>query len=138
MANLRHGLNGDLGFSAQDRAENIRRTGEVAALITSAGVVTLILVIAPYRADRDRVRSIHDDAGRWFFEVFVDTPLKVCRERDPKGLYAKADAGELTGLTGVDAPYEAPYHPDLLIDASCRDVSSAAQLVLDLIRNHGG
>jgi len=111
--NLRQGLNGDLGFSAEDRAENVRRVGEVARLFADAGAVALVPVISPYLADRDRVRAIHDLAGLPFLEVFVDTPLEVCEARDPKGLYAKARAGEITGFTGIDDPYEAPVRPEL-------------------------
>ncbi len=110
---LRRGLNADLGFSAVDRSENIRRVGEVARLMADAGLVVLVPVISPYRADRDRVRAIHAAAGLPFVEVFVDTPLDVCEQRDPKGLYARARAGDLTGLTGVDDPYEAPDAPDV-------------------------
>ena len=112
---IRRGLNADLGFSAADRSENIRRIGEVARLMADAGLVVLVPVISPYRADRDRVRAIHADAGLAFVEVFVDTPLEVCEQRDPKGLYARARAGELKGLTGVDDPYEAPEAPDVRI-----------------------
>lgn len=111
--NLRHGLNADLGFSAADRAENVRRIGEVARLMADAGVVVLVPVISPYRADRERVRAIHAAAGLAFVEVFVDTPLELCEQRDPKGLYAKARAGELTGMTGIDDPYEPPAAPEL-------------------------
>ena len=114
--NLRHGLNADLGFSAADRAENVRRVGEVARLMADAGLVVLAPVISPYRADRDRVRAAHDAAELRFLEVFVDTPLELCEERDPKGLYAKARAGELTGMTGIDDPYEPPLTPDLRIE----------------------
>jgi adenylyl-sulfate kinase len=113
--NLRHGLNADLGFSAADRAENVRRVGEVARLLADAGLVALAPVISPYRADRDRVRAIHEAAGLRFVEVFVDTPLELCEERDPKGIYAKARAGELTGMTGIDDPYEPPLRPDVTI-----------------------
>ena len=112
---LRRGLNADLGFSAVDRSENIRRVGEVARLMADAGLVVLVPVISPYRADRARVRAIHASAGLAFVEVFVDTPLEVCERRDPKGLYARARAGELTGLTGVDDPYEAPEKPDVRV-----------------------
>jgi bifunctional enzyme CysN/CysC len=113
--NLRHGLNADLGFSAADRAENVRRVGEVARLLADAGLVALAPVISPYRADRDRVRAMHETAGLRFVEVFVDTPLELCEERDPKGLYAKARAGELTGMTGIDDPYEPPPRADVTI-----------------------
>jgi bifunctional enzyme CysN/CysC len=113
--NVRHGLNADLGFSAADRAENVRRIGEVARLMADAGLVTLVPVVSPYRADRDRVRAAHAAADLPFVEVFVDTPLATCEQRDPKGLYAKARAGELTGMTGIDDPYEAPAVPDLTL-----------------------
>ena len=106
--NLRHGLNADLGFSAGDRSENIRRVGEVARLFADAGVVALVPVISPYRADRAAARAIHDGVGLRFVEVFVDTPLAVCEARDPKGLYKRARRGEITGFTGIDDPYEAP------------------------------
>ena len=114
--NIRHGLNADLGFSAADRAENVRRVGEVARLMADAGLVALVPVISPYRADRDRVRAAHEAAGLLFVEVFVDTPLGLCEQRDPKGLYAKARAGELTGMTGIDDPYEPPVDPELRVE----------------------
>jgi len=113
--NVRHGLNADLGFSAADRSENIRRIGEVARLMADAGLVVLVPVISPYRADRERARAIHATAGLDFVEVFVDTPLELCEQRDPKGLYAKARAGQLTGMTGIDDPYEPPDAPDLRV-----------------------
>jgi adenylyl-sulfate kinase len=111
--NVRHGLNADLGFSPADRAENVRRIGEVAKLMADAGLVAIVPVISPYRADRRRVRAAHESAGLRFVEVFVDTPLAVCEQRDPKGLYAKARAGELAGMTGIDDPYEPPLRPEL-------------------------
>ena len=113
--NIRHGLNGDLGFSAEDRAENVRRVGHVACLMADAGLVALVPLVSPYRADRDAVRQLHTAAGLPFVEVFVDTPIELCEQRDPKGLYAKARAGELKGFTGVDDPYEAPEHPELVL-----------------------
>jgi bifunctional enzyme CysN/CysC len=113
--NLRHGLNAGLGFSAADRAENVRRVGEVAKLFADAGLVAVVSLVSPYRSDRDRVRAAHEAAGLRFVEVFVDTPIEVCEARDPKGLYAKARAGELTGFTGVDDPYEPPPQPDLVL-----------------------
>ncbi len=131
--NLRHGLNADLGFSAADRSENIRRVGEVARLFADAGVVALVPVISPYRADRDRARSIHEAVGVPFVEVFVDTPLDVCEARDPKGLYAKARAGEIKGFTGIDDPYEAPVHPDLRLTPADGDPAAQAALVLELL-----
>lgn len=113
--NLRHGLNGDLGFDKASREENVRRTGEVALLMADAGLAVLCPLVSPYRADRDQLRARHAAAGLPFVEVFVDTPLALCEERDPKGLYRRARAGELTGLTGVDDPYEAPAHPELVL-----------------------
>jgi bifunctional enzyme CysN/CysC len=131
--NLRHGLNADLGFSAADRTENIRRVGEVARLFADAGVVALVPVISPYRADRSRVRGIHEDIGLPFVEVFVDTPLPVCEERDPKGLYAKARAGEIRGFTGIDDPYEAPEDPDLRLTPGDGGPEAQAELVLGIL-----
>jgi adenylyl-sulfate kinase len=113
--NLRHGLNGDLGFSAEDRAENVRRTAEVSALLADAGVVVLVALVSPYRADREAARAAHDRRGLPFLEVWVATSLEECERRDPKGLYARARAGELTGLTGVDDPYEPPESPDVVV-----------------------
>jgi bifunctional enzyme CysN/CysC len=127
--NVRHGLNADLGFAAADRSENVRRVGEVAVLMADAGLVVLVPVISPYRADRERVRSAHERAGLGFVEVFVDTPLEVCEQRDPKGLYAKARAGELSGMTGIDDPYEPPEQPELRL----RDVAidAAVEAIVD-------
>jgi bifunctional enzyme CysN/CysC len=110
--NLRQGLNGDLGFSAEDRDENVRRVGHVARLFCDTGVVAIVPLISPYRAARDFARALHDAADLPFVEVFVDTPLEICEQRDPKGLYAKARAGEITGMTGIDDPYEAPLAPE--------------------------
>ncbi len=124
--NVRHGLNADLGFSAEDRTENVRRVGEVARLLADAGLIVLVPVISPYRADRDRVRRAHEVAVLPFIEVFVDTPLEICEQRDPKGLYQKARAGELTGMTGIDDPYEAPEDPELrLLPADLQDQVAA-------------
>ena len=113
--NLRHGLNGDLGFSAEDRAENVRRTAEVSALLADAGVVVLVALVSPYRADRAAARAVHDRLELPFLEVHVATTLEECERRDPKGLYARARAGELQHLTGVDDPYEPPEAPDLVV-----------------------
>lgn len=133
--NLRHGLNSDLGFSDADRAENVRRCGEVALTLADAGLVVLAPLISPFAAGRNAVRRRHHDAGVPFAEVFVATPLRECAERDPKGLYAKQQKGELTGLTGVDAPYEAPESPELLLVTSNRSVGDcAAELVSALSR----
>lgn len=111
--NLRQGLNGDLGFSAADRNENVRRVANVARLFADAGVVAIVPLISPYRASRQMARQLHDAAGLRFLEVFVDTPLEECERRDPKGLYAKARAGEISGMTGIDDPYEPPIGPDV-------------------------
>jgi len=131
--NLRHGLNGDLGFSAEGRTENVRRVAEVARLFADAGIVALVPLISPYRAGRDHARALHEAAGLEFVEVFVDAPLDVCEARDPKGLYAKARAGELPGFTGVDDPYEPPLSPELVIAAGDTEAKDAAALVVELV-----
>lgn len=118
--NVRHGLNKNLGFSAEDREENIRRIGEVARLFADAGLVTMTSFISPYRKDRDQARAVHEASGLPFIEVFVDTPIDVCEQRDPKGLYRKAREGKLKGFTGVDDPYEAPLRPELTIRTAAR------------------
>jgi adenylyl-sulfate kinase len=123
--NLRHGLNGDLGFSADDRAENVRRTAEVAALLADAGVLVLVALVSPYRADREAARAIHERNGLPFLEVHVATSLEECERRDPKGLYARARAGELRHLTGVDDPYEPPVSPDVVVGDESLDVAVA-------------
>ncbi|MGW4845066.1 adenylyl-sulfate kinase [Nocardia brasiliensis] len=128
--NLRHGLNADLGFSAADRVENVRRVGEVARLFADAGVVAVVSLISPYRADRDRVRAAHLAAGIPFVEVFVDTPLEVCEARDPKGMYAKARAGEISGFTGIDDPYEAPTDAELVLRPDHGDPAAMAATIL--------
>ena len=128
--NLRHGLNADLGFSEEDRAENVRRVGQVARLLAEAGTISIASLVSPYAAEREKVRAAHEEAGVPFFEVFVDTPLEECERRDPKGLYAKARAGEITNLTGVGAPYEAPRRPDLTTDP---DLETAVRQVLALL-----
>jgi adenylyl-sulfate kinase len=131
--NLRHGLNGDLGFSAEDRTENVRRVGEVARLMADAGLVVLVPVISPYRADRDRVRRIHATAEVPFVEVFVDTPIEVCEARDPKGLYARARAGEIKGFTGIDDPYETPKNPEMVLPTAELSVEAAAERIIGLV-----
>jgi len=131
--NLRHGLNGNLGFSAEDRAENVRRVGEVARLFADAGTVALVSLVSPYVADRDRVRALHEEAGVRFVEVFVNTPLEECERRDPKGLYAKARAGELKGMTGIDDPYEAPDRPELELRPLDQSVEESVAAVVSLL-----
>jgi adenylyl-sulfate kinase len=131
--NLRHGLNADLGFTAADRDENVRRAGEVARILADAGVVAIVPLISPYRAGRDRARAAHEADGVPFVEVFVDTPIEECERRDPKGLYAKARAGEITGFTGVDDPYEAPTSPELVLTPADGDPDAQARAVLALL-----
>lgn len=131
--NVRHGLNGDLGFGKADRSENVRRLGQVALLMAHAGLVAIVPVISPYEADRAKARTAHEDEGLDFIEVFVDTPLEVCEERDPKGLYAKARAGEIPEFTGVSDPYEAPRSPDLHLDTVRLDVEAAVRMVLETL-----
>ena len=133
--NIRHGLNKNLGFSAEDREENIRRIGEVGKLFVDAGIVTITAFISPYRKDRDVARECI--GGDSFFEVFCDTPLAVCEERDPKGLYKKARAGELKGFTGIDDPYDAPEKPELVIDTSKCSPQEAAVTLCEMLENAG-
>jgi bifunctional enzyme CysN/CysC len=128
--NLRHGLNNDLGFSAADRDENVRRVGEVARLFADAGLVAVVSLVSPYRVGRDRVRALHAAAGLGFMEVFVDTPLDVCEARDPKGMYAKARAGEITAFTGIDDPYEQPLQPELVLRPGHGSPSAMADLII--------
>lgn len=136
--NVRHGLCADLGFSAADRDENVRRVGEVATLFADAGLVALVPLVSPYRAARDRVRSRVHEAGLTFLEVHLDTPLELCELRDPKGLYAKARAGELTGMTGIDDPYEAPLAAELVLSPSEGDAAAMAARVRELLRSRIG
>lgn len=131
--NVRHGLNADLGFSAADRDENVRRVGEVATLFADAGVVAVVPLVSPYRAARDAVRDRVVAAGLRFVEVHVDTPLEECERRDPKGLYAKARAGELRGMTGIDDPYEAPDAPELVLTPADGSPQEQAERVLELL-----
>ena len=131
--NIRHGLNGDLGFGADDRDENVRRVAEVARLFADAGIVALVPLVSPYRAARDNARALHDAAGVRFLEVFVDTPIEMCEQRDVKGLYAKARAGEITGFTGVDDPYEAPAAPELRLVPGDGDADGMAARVVELL-----
>ena len=132
--NVRMGLNRDLGFSPDDRTENIRRIGEVCRLFQDAGLVVLTAFISPYRSDRNAVRALHP-AGS-FLEVHVDTPIEVCEERDVKGLYAKARAGEIPDFSGISAPYETPVDPDLRIDTS-RPLADCVTAVLDALNTEG-
>src|SRR5437588_11785465 len=135
--NIRHGLNKNLGFSAADREENIRRIGEVAKLFADAGFITMTSFISPYRKDRDGVRELHQKEGLPFIEVFVNTPIATCETRDPKGLYKKARAGQLKNFTGIDDPYEAPLKPELSIDATDTSPQQSTVLLLEHLRKHG-
>jgi adenylylsulfate kinase len=135
--NIRHGLNKNLGFSAADREENIRRIGEVAKLFADCGVLTMTSFISPYRADRDKVRALHVEGNLPFLEVFVNTPIETCEQRDPKGLYKKARAGQLKGFTGIDDPYEAPLKPELTIDATNTSPQQATVLLIEYLEKQG-
>ncbi|MFZ2509511.1 MAG: adenylyl-sulfate kinase [Gordonia sp. (in: high G+C Gram-positive bacteria)] len=132
--NLRHGLNSDLGFSDEDRRENIRRTAEVAALFADSGAVVLVSLISPFAQERERAREIHEAQGLPFYEVFLDTSLDVCEARDAKGLYAKARAGEITQFTGIDSPYERPESPDIVVRP---DDGTPADTAVAVLRNLG-
>ena len=126
--NVRHGLNKDLGFTETDRIENIRRIGEVAKLMTDAGLIVLTAFISPFRAERDMVRSMLPDGE--FVEIYVDTPLDVAEQRDVKGLYKKARAGELKNFTGIDSPYEAPLDPDMRINTTEQSAADATDEII--------
>ena len=128
--NIRHGLSDDLGFAPGDRAENVRRVGQVARLFADAGVVAVVSLVSPLRSDRIVPRQLHEAAGLPFIEVHVDTDVDECARRDPKGLYARARAGEVKGFTGVDAPYEAPERPEIHVDTATVDVSEAVERIL--------
>ncbi len=132
--NIRHGLNSDLGFSPEEREENIRRIGEVARLFADAGAVVLTAFISPYRRDRERVRALLGQGE--FVEVFVDTPLEICEARDPKGLYKKARAGEISNFTGINAPYEAPGSPEVHLETADLGVDEAAAKVVRYLATH--
>ncbi len=135
--NIRFGLNKNLGFSAEDRAENIRRIGEVAKLFSDAGMITLTSFISPYRRDRDLVRKLHDDAQLPFLEVYVECPLEEAEKRDPKGLYKKARAGEMKGFTGIDDPYEEPERAELVLPTAQRSVVQSVAELLELLERRG-
>lgn len=134
--NIRHGLNKNLGFSPEDREENIRRIGEVAKLFIDAGIVVCTAFISPYRRDRDQARSLFKPTD--FIEVFIDCTLEVCEQRDPKGLYKKAKAGEIKEFTGITAPYEAPLNPQIVINtAEQSDIRKNAEKVLSYLDTNG-
>jgi adenylylsulfate kinase len=131
--NIRMGLNKNLGFSQEDRAENIRRIGEVSKLFADSGILSIASFISPYTEDRDAVRALHEEAGVAYFECYIDVSLEVAEERDPKGLYKKARAGEIKGFTGIDDPYEAPENPELHIETHVDDLETCVQKVVDFI-----
>jgi len=133
--NVRHGLNSDLGFSPEDRNENIRRIGEVAKLFTEAGIINLTAFISPYRADRDRNRAIQAEGD--FVEIYVDTPLEICEQRDPKGLYKKARAGIIPEFTGISAPYEAPENAEIVLKTGEQSVEQSAAVVVAYLEKNG-
>jgi len=135
--NIRFGLNKNLGFSAEDRTENIRRIGEVAKLFSDAGIITIASFISPYRIDRDRVRQLHEDAELPFLEIYVDCPIEEAEKRDPKGLYKKARAGEVKGFTGIDDPYEAPERPELVLSTHRLSVAESVAALLALLEGRG-
>jgi adenylylsulfate kinase len=133
--NVRHGLCGDLGFSADARSENIRRVGEVSKLFVEAGMVVLTAFISPFRADRERVRELLGAAD--FLEVYCHCPLEVCEQRDVKGLYRKARAGEIQNFTGISSPYEAPTSPALVVETGTLDLDDSVESVLKMLRQRG-
>jgi len=135
--NVRLGINRNLGFSAADRAENIRRIGEIAKLFVDAGVIVLSSFVSPYRADRDTVRQLHADAGMDFIEVYVDVPLDEAERRDPKGLYKKARAGEIKNFTGISDPYEAPESPELVLPSHLLSLEQEVETLLQLLKQRG-
>ncbi|MGB1277235.1 MAG: adenylyl-sulfate kinase [Nannocystaceae bacterium] len=133
--NVRHGLNSDLGFTAEDRRENIRRVGEVARLMTEAGQVCIAAFISPYADDRDRVRNIHPPG--LFHEIHISCPLEHCETRDPKGLYAKARKGEIRNFTGIEAPYEAPTRPEVVLKTHLFEPQACLDQLLTYLQGHG-
>ncbi|GAB2889567.1 adenylyl-sulfate kinase [Microbulbifer echini] len=135
--NIRLGINSNLGFSAEDRQENIRRVGEISKLFADTGVVVLSSFISPYREDRETVRKMHEDAGLPYMEVFVDCPLEEAESRDPKGLYKKARAGEIKGFTGIDDPYEAPVSPELRLNTAEMTLEQEVEVIIATLQEKG-
>lgn len=133
--NIRHGLNKDLGFSAEDRKENIRRIGEVAKLMVDAGIVTLTAFISPYREDREMVRQLLGE--KEFIEIYVKCSLEECERRDPKGLYKKARAGEIKGFTGIDDPYEEPENPELVVETDKQTLEESVKQTIAYLEENG-
>ncbi|KJS04094.1 MAG: adenylylsulfate kinase [Gammaproteobacteria bacterium BRH_c0] len=135
--NIRLGINKNLGFTADDRTENIRRIGEIAKLFVDTGIFALSSFISPYREDRDKVRQLHDDSNFTFIEVFVDCPLAEAEKRDPKGLYKKARAGEIKNFTGIDDPYEAPLNPEIHLNTATMTLEEEVQTIIDYLDKNG-
>lgn len=135
--NVRHGLNKDLGFTAKDREENIRRVAEVAKLFADCGIIVITSFISPYSQEREFARRIHKTAGLGFAEVFIDTPLEICEKRDPKCLYAKARRGELKGFTGVDDPYESPLNADLVVKTDACSPEAIVRHIIEFLLSAG-
>ena len=135
--NIRFGINKNLGFSAEDRTENIRRIGEIAKLFVDSSVIALSSFISPYRADRDQVRALHAESGMTFIEVFVDCALEEAEKRDPKGLYKKARAGEIKNFTGIDDPYEAPESPEIHLHTDQMTLEAEVELLIEYLEQRG-
>ncbi|MBQ0795463.1 MULTISPECIES: adenylyl-sulfate kinase [Zhongshania] len=135
--NIRLGINKNLGFSAEDRTENIRRIGEISKLFVDTGVIVLSSFVSPYRADRDIVRELHDAGDMDFLEVFVDVPLDVAEQRDPKGLYKKARAGEIKNFTGISDPYEAPLKAELVLNSHEQSLEEEVEILLAMMTERG-
>ncbi|MBN2825664.1 MAG: adenylyl-sulfate kinase [Campylobacterales bacterium] len=133
--NVRHGLNKDLGFDDASRIENIRRIGEVAKLFVDSGVIVITAFISPFISDRAIVRSLVEDGE--FIEVFIDTPIEICQQRDPKGLYQKALAGEIKNFTGIDSPYEAPIKPEIHIQTDSMSIENGVEKIVEYLKNKG-
>ena len=135
--NIRLGINKNLGFSAEDPTENIRRIGEISKLFVDVGIITLSSFVSPYRADRDLVRELHEAAGMQFIEVYVDVPLSVAEERDPKGLYKKARAGEIPNFTGISDPYEEPLNAEVVLNSHEMSLEEEVAVLLNILEERG-
>ncbi len=136
--NIRHGLNSDLGYSDQDRTENIRRMAEVACLFANSGTVAIVPIISPFIASREHARKLHADKNLQFIEVHVATPIDECERRDTKGLYAKVRSGQMTGLSGVDSPYEAPKSPDVVVGLDNQTLQESVRFILKKLQARAG
>ena len=128
--NVRHGLNSDLGFSDEDRVENIRRIGEISKLFVDAGVITIATFVSPFREDRQKVKEL---LGKDFVEIYIDCPIEVCEKRDPKGIYKKARAGEIKHFTGIDSPYESPINPEIVVSTHLNTLDECVDKLVDYL-----